>query len=388
MEQYSPQEAQQSYWGAAQGDMGMDAGLEALVSQVKDMQRNDPHAKEQWAAYTDSFGQGKRDPAKHNSEFLSGFITTLQTGTRIPVSDDSGQIADVVKILQKKSQNFKSMWTQFCKEFGGGTNDPHKHDSGFLVKFFDFISTQAGNSLPSGPMTMAMGGMGGGNTSATGPVIGGSIAGGRGAGGGGRGGDGGWVPTWSGKTGNGGWGGGSWGGEPPAKRPKIEPSAGVVIGSTTGPPNAQLMLPSWSTGTVGGGGGGGGNSSVPGTKDYLVSQVKAFQRIGDQQKELWGTYADMYLGGVRDPNRHDAATLEEFCINHGVPAPPAGGPQGSTPVGPMDPAKESLVMRVKTYQKASRDQSELWKQFCGPTCDPARHEAEKLQEFISMYSVP
>merc|ERR1719282_1910770 len=50
-----------------------------------------------------------------------------------------------------------------------------------------------------------------------------------------------------------------------------------------------------------------------GLKDTLVAQVKNFQRQGEQQKELWSMYADMYLNGIRDPARHDAATLHEFC---------------------------------------------------------------------------
>ena len=48
-------------------------------------------------------------------------------------------------------------------------------------------------------------------------------------------------------------------------------------------------------------------------KEQFVAQVKHFQRMGYQQKELWHSYADFYLGGVRDPARHPAATLEVFC---------------------------------------------------------------------------
>lgn len=94
---------------------------------------------------------------------------------------------------------------------------------------------------------------------------------------------------------------------------------------------------------------GGGAPSGDPRKDILVAQVKNFQRIGVQQKELWSLYADTYLQGLRDPARHDANTLEEFCINHGVPPvdpstvlsqpgacgapPPVGGGFGAPPPG-------------------------------------------------------
>ena len=69
-------------------------------------------------------------------------------------------------------------------------------------------------------------------------------------------------------------------------------------------------------------------AGASGFKERYVAQVKHFQRMGDQQKELWGTYADIYLGGVRDPARHHAATLQVFCQYHNVQPAPAGGSSG------------------------------------------------------------
>jgi len=51
----------------------------------------------------------------------------------------------------------------------------------------------------------------------------------------------------------------------------------------------------------------------------LVQAVKNFARVGQPQKDLWCTYADTYLRGVRDPARHNVAILQEFCVNHNVP---------------------------------------------------------------------
>merc|ERR1711933_648547 len=74
-------------------------------------------------------------------------------------------------------------------------------------------------------------------------------------------------------------------------------------------------------GCVGGGGGGivGGGGAASQRKQELVQRVKSYQRSGEQAKQLWATYADMYLGGMRDPNRHDESVLEEFCTNHNIP---------------------------------------------------------------------
>jgi len=148
---------------------------------------------------------------------------------------------------------------------------------------------------------------------------------------------------------------------------------------------------------MGGGGGTDGHQQSSGdpVKDSLVHSVKAFQRQGDREKELWAMYADMYLGGIRDPGRHEVATLDEFCRNHNVTvvAAPTGGGGGHgnllpPPSGPMDPLKESLVQRVKMFQKGPNEQKEAWNAFAGVTRDPARHDSAKLQEFCTMYNVP
>jgi len=169
---------------------------------------------------------------------------------------------------------------------------------------------------------------------------------------------------------------------------------------------------------MGGGGGWGGG----GPKEHLVTQLKQFQRMGEDQKALWAEYADQYLGGVRDPNRHDAATLHEFCMNHGVPGVEAGamkggkggdmfggkGKMGGMPGimadmmmwGPKGMGKgfggdygggggggggghkQALIERVKAFQKLSRDNAEVWHQWCGTLKDPSRHTPEKLEEFL------
>merc|ERR1711933_442417 len=125
-------------------------------------------------------------------------------------------------------------------------------------------------------------------------------------------------------------------------------------------------------------GSGGGDN-----KEKLVARVKAFQKEGTEQKELWGCYADTYLGGMRDPSRHDASTLKEFCDNHGDPDV-QGGMGG---MGMTSPSKQLLVDKIKAFQRQSPDNKESWGAFCGATRDPARHDEAKLQEFVTAYAL-
>lgn len=369
-----------------------DDSQEALVNQVKELQRNDANAKEQWIAYTDFAGQGKRDPNKHSAEFLKSFLMQLSAGARFPAPEDSVPLAETVKLMQKKSTSFKNVWAHYCLQFGGGRNDPLKHDNAYHVKFLDCLAQQACMSLalvpalveqPAKRMRDASGMPWG--TSASGDSSKDQLVvqvkafqrqgeaqkdlWGR------------YADTYLGGV------------RDPSRHDAatlqefctnhgVPPVSG---GESSGRGSMGVV----SMSVVGGMGMGDGSS-----KDQLVQQIKSFQRQGEQQKELWGTYADTYLNGIRDPARHDASTLQEFCQNHGVP-PISGGGMGPTSMstGGMgtsatDPAKEVLVQRIKQYQKSGNDQRDEWHNFAGSTRDPARHDVNKLQEFISLYNVP
>merc|ERR1712146_586801 len=73
-------------------------------------------------------------------------------------------------------------------------------------------------------------------------------------------------------------------------------------------------------GGKGGSGGGFKRKEAPNTgdanKDELINRIKAFQRSDPSQKEQWWNYCDTHLSGNRDPARHDAETLEDFCVCH------------------------------------------------------------------------
>lgn len=125
--------------------------------------------------------------------------------------------------------------------------------------------------------------------------------------------------------------------------------------------------------------------------DQYVDSIKAYQKTGQAEKEAWETYCDNFLNGMRDPAKHDRATLEEFIDSYGVPKTPLGGCRGGSSshyVPGTDREKDALIARVKAFQRMGNEQKEAWHVFCGPTRDPARHTSENLQTFCDQYSVP
>merc|ERR1712061_771070 len=132
-----------------------------------------------------------------------------------------------------------------------------------------------------------------------------------------------------------------------------------------------------------GGGGGGGAVAVDADTQMLIDKIKAFQKTGEESKQIWHEYCDSSLGGVRDPARHDWTVLNSFCQNYGLdgPMPPQQLNKGAGKAQQVaiDPAKADLVNLVKNFQRASPANKETWYAFCGPVRDPNRHDAARLE---------
>merc|ERR1719491_580552 len=66
--------------------------------------------------------------------------------------------------------------------------------------------------------------------------------------------------------------------------------------------------------------------------------------------------------------------------------------QGAMGGPPMDPAKDNLVQRIKQFQRSGEQQKQAWWSYCdtmrGTVRDPAKHDIQSLQEFISNNGVP
>jgi len=277
---------------------------EGLIEQIKQMQRSDPSAKEQWIAYCDQFGEGRRDPSKHEDSFIQRFLAQFNQGVRFQGDAEAAGVGNVIKLMQRRSSAFKAAWAQYCAVHGGGKNDPTKHEVAFHIQFLDSLAQNAQSSASSmHPMAMMMGG---------GMDM------------------------------------------HPMKRMRMM--------------RMQMM------------------EAADPEKDSLVAKIKSYQKGSAQQKENWWSYCDSQLGGVRDPARHDAETLMDFIRSYGVPEAASAAPSFS--LIPMYPIRDSLVARIKEFQRSGEPQREAWYSFCGVKRDPARHESADLQQFVTQFGVP
>lgn len=71
-----------------------------------------------------------------------------------------------------------------------------------------------------------------------------------------------------------------------------------------------------------------------GSKAELVDAVKALQRTDPGAKQAWWDYCDAQLEGVKDPNRHDEATLHDFLSAY------EGGGLAAAPAPARQPARQ------------------------------------------------
>ncbi|CAK0873426.1 unnamed protein product [Prorocentrum cordatum] len=123
--------------------------LAMTTDQIKDMQRRDLVAKEQWYAYCEEHGNNVRDPSKHDAPFLEAFIQSYHSGVRLEFKEGK-ELVQMIKMGQKMSQGWKAMWEAYCNGTpvdGRVMYDPAKHDAGFLEGFFDFIGKMAAGGV-------------------------------------------------------------------------------------------------------------------------------------------------------------------------------------------------------------------------------------------------
>jgi hypothetical protein len=226
---------------------------QSMISQVKQVQRSDPAAKQQWWDYADTHLAGSRDPARHDVSTLMEFMNAYNSGALPPPSADgsgnsgkgggkgcggwsgwgdasgaSENMVDFIKTGQKNSRPFKMAWVGYCGMAGNGKFDPSKYNDSFINGFIQYLGNLAAADM-GGSMSMNGGGM---------------------------------------------------------KR-------------------------------VGDGSGPGAKRQNAGSNE-LAENVKALQRSSAEAKEAWWSFCDTQHGGVRDPNRHDPASLQSFLSQMGA----------------------------------------------------------------------
>ncbi|CAE8722654.1 unnamed protein product, partial [Polarella glacialis] len=228
-----------------------------------ELQRSDPEGKEQWGLYCESHSGGVRDPNKHDEEFLQMFIDQFHLGGRIePVAaaaSSGGSLCTLVKIGQRKSQNWRQAWTVYCQAYGGGVNDPSRHEAIFLVGFLDFMAQRAISAFvtPSPVLPRVYRLLLHEQQVGAAPVHGAPAA------------------------------------ERPLKRPRMPGLPGAALGASAVPSGHPV-------------------------KDACVAKIKAFQRSSESAKQTWWEHCDQSLSGIRDPMRHEASSLEVFVTQHNL----------------------------------------------------------------------
>lgn len=290
------------------------------AERVKEMQRTDPVARDQWYAYCEQYGEGVRDPNKHEASFLEGFIASYHAGERLEFKEGQ-MLITMIKLGQKKSAGWKMCWEQYCNQVqvdGKTAHDPAKHTTAHLEGFFDYIGKRA--AAVAGPQMAAAVGLPSAKRSRTDA-------------------SGAWIATGNGEvvdlaskvkefqrqgqsqkeawhtycdTHLGGMRDPSR--QDAATLQNFLVSHGVTISGSATMPMAGGFAGFQPFGAVQvAGGAAAAQPNAP-----LVQRVKAYQRMGETQKQTWHNYCDTNLSGVRDPSRHDAHTLQTFISTYGV----------------------------------------------------------------------
>merc|ERR1719450_145524 len=100
--------------------------------------------------------------------------------------------------------------------------------------------------------------------------------------------------------------------------------------------------------SAGSGGWASGPSGDPETMK-LIQRVKSGQKTNEKFKEAWETYCLTTNNDIRDPNRHDKASLTNFL---------AIAPEVHLPED--DPHHSELINRIKNGQRASVEFKNAW----------------------------
>ncbi|CAL1132360.1 unnamed protein product [Cladocopium goreaui] len=170
------------------------SGKAGLVEQIKGMQRSDPYGRQTWWDYCEMHLGGVKDPNRHDEGTLATFLSLYNSGG-IPPSEPrpdthgnpygacggwgggkgydmmggggswdpmmGGQaggpgnfgcgggasLGDFVKTGQRQSKHWTNAWQTYCALYGGGINDPSKHEDSFTKSFIEYVGEIAANGL-------------------------------------------------------------------------------------------------------------------------------------------------------------------------------------------------------------------------------------------------
>jgi len=320
-----------------------------LASRVQDALTNSSLVLEAWNEFCDSKGCGVRDPARHMASFLSRFLANVERDGLIDADEGAdeppprgrphganNELVFEVRSTMSSSRHAHDTWNRLCDEKGGGIRDPSRHPPGFLRQFL------AGLECLGPPKAR----------------------------------------------------------EEPRQEPRRERRA---------PQGQKRPRDPWR------------DDFDDMSQEALAAQVKAIQSSSKRINERWTEFCTEHGDGTRDPSRHDAEFLQSFLESlperqkdaaqrptesgwqsgRGQAQEGAGGrdnrqrwnrrtrPRRGEPEDGSARTQESkadLVEQIKDLQRASKQNTEAWREYCGEegggTCDPNRHPVAFLQRFL------
>lgn len=127
-----------------------------LAQRIKELQRKSEEGKQQWWAFCDSEGHSnRRDPNKHNVEFLRRFFANRSEGvipagraSLAPQNEPQPEMHNFwvqrIKQTQRSSPDMKSSWEKYCDDHGAGVRDPQRHTSIFMQQFLTDVGACTG----------------------------------------------------------------------------------------------------------------------------------------------------------------------------------------------------------------------------------------------------
>jgi len=358
---------------------------QALIDQIKKIQRSDPSGKAAWIKHCEDAGQNIRDPSKQDPAFIVSFLTNFTPGQNPAPATDV--FAEYFKDAQRNSLNFKRCWAQFRESFADGKTDPARVPKDHLYGFLEFLGQQG---------LMAIGSKGGKGGQAVANyaamTMGKSNEGGSfmsNGGGASRGDD--WYGGGDSMHGGGdsmyGGGdsmygdGGSTGMKGISKGKGKGKNMGMGMGMSMGNGDASWdnsmsygdggMMSSYSQGKSKGGKGGGdsnwshGQSMKRGYNESFGSGFDSFISVPSFQAQP--SYGGMNFGG-------------KGSSKIAKPAVTVGSPQ-----------KAQYVDKIKAYQRLGESQKRCWWEFCdsahGGVRDPFRLDEVVLAQFVNTFQL-
>lgn len=88
-------------------DDAVAGGTLGLIREVRELQRNNPAAKEQWKLYCAKYSDGNPDPKRHDADFLQGFLDHYNEGYRLL------SMATALRLCMEVSPALEEAWEAY-----------------------------------------------------------------------------------------------------------------------------------------------------------------------------------------------------------------------------------------------------------------------------------